>query len=300
MSPKRLRDALERRELSAEGFLLLSYFQLAADDRGETVRKLRGLSDSIGWEKSEDTLLRVLRALKSGGWIEFDPRAGQRRQPYVFRLTGARVLTSAPTSAPDPPSGAEVTSAPPKSGGGGTPDVEPSRLPHHFRTAEVPGAQEEKREERRRAPAGAHEPAPAREADEPPPLEFEQAIARLGRLVPKQRTEALTAWRESEAGVRRCVEEAVAGGDRPAALFTSLIREGAHRPRGGGADGRPPLQEVLAAWIRNVGRHYHDWRTCEDEIAEHEKRRDETLSFDGRQALFELWNELHVRVEVGP
>jgi hypothetical protein len=40
-----------------------------------------------GWPKSDDTLRRVLQALQSKGWIEFDVRQGQRR-PYGIRLTG--------------------------------------------------------------------------------------------------------------------------------------------------------------------------------------------------------------------
>jgi len=59
-----------------------------------------------------------------------------------------------------------------------------------------------------------------------------------------------------------------------------------------------PLDIVLTTWMRNVGRHYHDWSTCEDEIAESEQRRGQELGFEARQALFELWNELHVPFEV--
>jgi hypothetical protein len=97
----------------------------------EVAFTLRGLKDALAWEKSPDTLGRVLHSLRKGGWIAFPEVTQGQRKPYVISLAGAAIdgtLEAAvarpmsPTSAPLPhhfgtgdPSGAEVTSAVPKS-----------------------------------------------------------------------------------------------------------------------------------------------------------------------------------------
>lgn len=258
-----------RGELTFPQFALCAYLVLAKDDRDEVATTLSGLAEAIGWPQSLDSLLRAAQALRNAGWLDYESKTGQRK-PYVIRLTGLLVETSDTTSATKGGGFAEVTSAVPRSDGVAKQVIEPAEPPHDLRSAEVLRREEKKKKD---------------VVDEA----FEIAIEPLGYLTSPQRAEAFAAWLENPDGVRRCVADALQG-DRPAALFMTLIRDGAHRLPAVGS--RPSLVDVLKNFIRNEGRHYIDWSICEDEISRNEERRQEKLASEERQELFELWDSL--------
>jgi hypothetical protein len=288
--PVRLLLAVERGELQWDDLAVLGYLHLKSYEHGECAMTLAALLEMMGWDrKREDTLGRILKGLRDSGWLDFESRRGQRK-PYVFRLTGAAIGTAGPdlrtTSAPDPPSRAEVTSAERRSEIVAKPDVEPPRPPHDLRSAEVL-----RREERRK------------NVDDDLDEQFELAIAPIcerGHVGREQRLEWLAAWQENEAGVRQLIAEALLG-DRPAGLLTKMVREGAHRTGPlAGADGAAKLTATLTVWIRNVAWGYHDWSTCEDEIAERERSHHVTLTVPQKQTLFELWDSYAEKREAVP
>lgn len=125
--PQRVREALLLGDLSFVQLGIAVFLCLAADYRTRTYTgTLRTISDALQWERGLDKLGRDLAALRDDNWIDFEVSQGQRK-PYVIRLTGLLVEgTSASTSAADPPSRAEVTSAQRKSRERANPDPMPS------------------------------------------------------------------------------------------------------------------------------------------------------------------------------
>jgi hypothetical protein len=112
--PRRFHDALRCDDVNHRQFLLGCFLAGEIDFRtGVVALTLRALSDGIGWEWSEDTLLRDLKALRPA-WIDFEAKQGQR-SPYVFRLTGLAVAGESETARlphdfrTETPSPAEVT-----------------------------------------------------------------------------------------------------------------------------------------------------------------------------------------------
>jgi hypothetical protein len=110
--PYRVHDALRRGDLSFEQFGILAYLTGAADYRSHEVTVTVGsLADGLQWPHSDDKLRRDLKAVKDGGWIDYEVRERQRR-PYVIRVTGAlRRTSSVATAAPDAPPVRQSTDA---------------------------------------------------------------------------------------------------------------------------------------------------------------------------------------------
>jgi len=112
--PYRATEALQRRDISFDGWGVLAYLIASANHKTEQWVGMRArLQDELGWEKSDDTLRRVLRALRDDGWIELDV-AERQRKPLVITLTAARLRHVCRT---EPPSYAADTAAPPQSEG---------------------------------------------------------------------------------------------------------------------------------------------------------------------------------------
>ena len=88
MLPDRFFAALKWGEVTYEMFVVGSFLSRNADHRTKTYTgTLDEIATGVKWRKSPDTLGRVLDALKTGKWVEFERRQGQRR-PYEIRLTG--------------------------------------------------------------------------------------------------------------------------------------------------------------------------------------------------------------------
>jgi len=82
----------------------------------------------------------------------------------------------------------------------------------------------------------------------------------------------------------------------PGAYAWSGFQSGQKPPNSSnGTSGRPPLAKQLDTWMRNVGWNYHDWSTCEDEIAEYEQRAGQTLQPEDREQLKQLWEQLRAQ-----
>jgi hypothetical protein len=110
--PYRVRDALRRGDLTFDQFAILAYLTGAADHRSHEITVTVGsLADGLQWPHSDDKLRRDLKAVKDGGWIDYEVRERQRR-PYVIRLTGAlRRPSTVATAARDTPPMRQSTDA---------------------------------------------------------------------------------------------------------------------------------------------------------------------------------------------
>src|SRR5689334_21553442 len=92
--PDRIPDALERGQLRFAGFGILCHLHYKADpERQEVVTTVRGLADSLQWDRGREQFRRELGILKSSGWIDYDVRPGQRG-PLVIRLQEAALLVA--------------------------------------------------------------------------------------------------------------------------------------------------------------------------------------------------------------
>jgi hypothetical protein len=88
MLPDRFFAALKWGDVTYEMFVVGSFLSRNADHRTKTyIGTLDEIATGVKWRKSPDTLGRVLDALKTGEWVEFERRQGQRR-PYEIRLAG--------------------------------------------------------------------------------------------------------------------------------------------------------------------------------------------------------------------
>jgi hypothetical protein len=148
--PRRFHDALRRGDVNARQFLLGCYIAGEVDFRtGEVALTLDAVIGGVGWEWSEDTLLRDLKALRTV-WIDFETRQGQRR-PYVFRLTGLARASEADRThdfRTETLSRAEVTSPVRKSERPANPQPERSRVRSQPPLSESPKKRrDEKRQE---------------------------------------------------------------------------------------------------------------------------------------------------------
>jgi len=65
---------------------------------------------------------------------------------------------------------------------------------------------------------------------------LEELLEPIGHIYPGQLRELESAYEENPLGLSRCIRDSLAG-DRPAALLTSMVKEGAHR-RGEAASGQ--------------------------------------------------------------
>jgi hypothetical protein len=89
MFPHRFLDAEMRGELSERQAKLCRYIvQHASQEKAVAKLSLAQIAAGVGWQESEDTLLRELKALRPA-WINFESKQGQRG-PYVIRLTASR------------------------------------------------------------------------------------------------------------------------------------------------------------------------------------------------------------------
>jgi hypothetical protein len=168
--PRRFHDALRRDDVNARQYLLGCYLAGEVDFRtGEIALTLDALTDGVGWDWSQDTLLRDLKALRPT-WLDFETRQGQRR-PYVFRLTGLRIRAEAEPPhdfRTETPSPAEVTSKlrmseqptnPPRERVSAPPQPPPSGSPK-TRTDEKRQETFSKREDDHQVGPGTREPEP--------------------------------------------------------------------------------------------------------------------------------------------
>lgn len=86
--PLRVLEALRRGDLTFDQFGLAAFFVTAADYRTHEYTGYReDIRRDARWEKSDDTLLRAMVALRSDRWVEFESHQGKRTR-YVVRLTG--------------------------------------------------------------------------------------------------------------------------------------------------------------------------------------------------------------------
>ncbi len=233
----------------------------------------------------------MVQQLRSLGWIAYDLKRGETW--YRVRLTGA--LLQPPSNLQENgPSDLEVASKPL--------EVEYARAPHQKRESgrvEPPRLGGSKKLEGTRKSEQQRAGAPARE--EPAAAFTEGALQDLLRTLEAAgwRRAQVDAARRSPALAHAWLAHAEQHADSNPGGYAWAGFDSGQPPVGNGSEStKPPLDLVLTTWMRNVGWNYHDWSTCEAEIAEDEKRRDEVLSFEARQALFELWNELHVPFEV--
>lgn len=218
--PFRVHAALRRGDLTLAGFAIVAFLAEEDFSDGEAVYTLRALIDALQWPWSADTLWRELRRLRSGGWIEFESKPGQRR-PYVFRLTAAARVADASRPPQDlradlrteGPSGAEVdlrTTADPN-GRKAAPGQGLTSAP----TSALARAREEETKKKTDRPSGY--------IDVPDALAA--ALRRLGaELHPAQLADAAAAWDANPELVERLVAES-AGGSAPAGLFASKLRD---------------------------------------------------------------------------
>jgi hypothetical protein len=136
MLPDRFFAALKWGDVTYDMFVVGSFLSRNAGYRTKTyVGTLEDIEAGVRWRKSDDTLGRVLVALKIKKWVAFELMQGQRR-PYEIRLTGLLRQTRLPhdfrktegdsaevTSA----SSAESTSANPLAKSDGEPDSTSAR-----------------------------------------------------------------------------------------------------------------------------------------------------------------------------
>jgi hypothetical protein len=113
MVPDRFFAALRWGDVTYDAFVVGCFLCRYADHRTKTYTgTLEEIASGVRWKKSEDTLGRVLVALRDADWVEFKLLQGQRR-PYAIRLTALLRETRLPhdlrKSRVD---FAEVTSAP--------------------------------------------------------------------------------------------------------------------------------------------------------------------------------------------
>jgi hypothetical protein len=96
MIPDRFFAALKWGDVTYRVFVVGCFLCRNADHRTKTYTgTLDEIAAGARWRKSPDTLGRVLVALKTGGWVEFELVPGQRR-PYEIRLTGLLRQTRPP------------------------------------------------------------------------------------------------------------------------------------------------------------------------------------------------------------
>jgi hypothetical protein len=91
MLPHRFIDAVMRGELSERQARLCLYIaRHASQEKALAKLSLAQIDGGVGWQESDDTLLRELKTLRPA-WIDFGSKQGQRA-PYAIRLTGLKVL----------------------------------------------------------------------------------------------------------------------------------------------------------------------------------------------------------------
>ena len=242
MVPRRVFEAFQRGDLGYHEFALV-VFLIGAVDRRTGVAKftVAELARALQWEWSDNWLWRQLGALRTKGWIDFESKPGQRK-PYAIRLAAAVVRD-------------EATSERPLSDLGLTSDWDRGRnlgldLAVHRRNPASKAETTSDLTSDPRARAGGDVNRDLNDADGE---NLTKVLAPLGPLAGKQVAEAAAAWQENPEGVKRCVARALEG-DVPAALFTSLIREGAHRSASGQTKGSTPLERA-EAYVENAGHH---------------------------------------------
>ncbi|MBA3375527.1 MAG: hypothetical protein H0U00_06900 [Actinobacteria bacterium] len=182
--PHRLREALERGEMTFTGFGIASFLIDRLDDgRSENVAyTLAALADAVGWEIGTEQLRRELHRLRDDDWVDFEVRTGQRK-PWIFTLKRAALggheppdeydlhstSTSPPPERPLPSGGeVEVTSTGLRSSAPANPlwatDSAPSQPPPGGGPIDVDETETEKTDWR--AVAAGAAPAPPESIDE--------------------------------------------------------------------------------------------------------------------------------------
>lgn len=246
--PRRFHDALRRADINPRQFLLGCFLAGEVDfETGEVALTLGALGDGLGWEWSEDTLLRDLKALRPA-WVDFETKQGQR-SPYLFRLTGLAVGIGAELPADfrrETPSGAEVTSELRKSGppAKSQPERDPAR-------SEPPpsGSPKKRRDETRREslseerdPLLGETTAPERDFDDDAFLALVREVggARNGVHAAAEQARLAFEGRNGTDPVR------VEGGDDGSLLWSEPPREG---EEGLLADAQALADAGLARWI---------------------------------------------------
>jgi hypothetical protein len=102
MLPNRFIDAEMRGELSQRQAKLCRFIARNASQNTREARlTLAQIAAGVGWERSEDTLMRELKALRPE-WIDFGSKPGQRA-PYLIRLTGLAVEQEGDSTSARPP-----------------------------------------------------------------------------------------------------------------------------------------------------------------------------------------------------
>jgi hypothetical protein len=98
--PLRFFDALNRGEITFRQFAIGCALAIECFPRGEAAHTVRALRDRLGYASSADSLREDLVALKPD-WIDFEVKERQRA-PYVFRLTGLAIASTAAGTEPRP------------------------------------------------------------------------------------------------------------------------------------------------------------------------------------------------------
>lgn len=114
--PRSVSEALTGDDLDFNSHGVLTFLIGAVNWKTGVYRgTIRRLAEDVGWERSEDYLRKALVKLRTGGWIEYESKPGQR-SAYVIRL-GQRVKEGQRnprayrrTSDSEPPSQSEVSS----------------------------------------------------------------------------------------------------------------------------------------------------------------------------------------------
>ena len=97
--PRRFTDALRRRELTPEEYLLGCFLIDEARGDGVVITTLLGLQEAIGWTCDSETARRRLRTLEEGGWVRCEASPG--RASWTIELAGLLLDASATDSSPD-------------------------------------------------------------------------------------------------------------------------------------------------------------------------------------------------------
>ena len=286
MMARSMGSALAAGELSTDAVAMWVGMACASDPQTlefvgtlDEIRRLCGLG-----KKGADQLSRHLRALRDGGWIAFESRPGQRK-PYRVQILDLRTPSARPPHL-STPNTRRLTSASAEVVGGANSYEDRGGPPHDLRTRGGGGPAREELEVENGV-------VTSTETDE-----LDAVLAPLG-LTQMQAKEAVRAWQESPAGVEREVQHALANGERPAALFMSRIRDGAHRHAAPvPSDESEAFVRSFPNYMRNVGCMDSDrddtsmWEFFKDELAQEENRRRVELTDDQRRRLCDVHSRL--------
>lgn len=87
--PHAVSDALTARLINQTEQAVLVALYRRADRRSQVRLTLAQLAERLAWTKSEDWLSKILRSLRTNGWLSYEAVPGARGQVYVFTLRHA-------------------------------------------------------------------------------------------------------------------------------------------------------------------------------------------------------------------